>query len=482
MNKKLLALILSVVMVLGCLSACGGQAQTETNTPAGTSAPQQGGEETKAPEVAGDPVVVTVWDGNAHQKALIAEMAAKWNETTGKELNVQIDYVYQDGMDDKLTVAYETDSEPDIFYNLTYKARVDRGEVYAMEDIPGTEDIIEKYGKHGIVTQTIIGGKTYSCYSTATTYGMVYNKDMFRAAGLVDENGEPTPPETWEEYMEYCRILTNPSEKQYGTIIDGMDSWWYGNYIGFEASTTDGFNNGWNMHTGEYDHSTIVDLMKMYMKIKAEGLYYPGMEGLNDDTCRALFGAGGIGMKPAGSYDFAVYTTQFPATIDWGVFQTPTHDADNRQAHRMSGSGAWAVSAKAGETKLEAVAAVLNFLYSDELLVEGYKQGVNIPINASVIEGVELPEGMENWKAFAELADSSMIYPISHGVDLEGGDSASVLFREEIWPNNLTDEEIDAITADLNDRYNKGTEVYKAAHPEFDPANVIFPDWDASVK
>ena len=48
--------------------------------------------------------------------------------------------------------------------------------------------------------------------------------------------------------MEYCRTLTNPAKKEYGIIIDGKDSWWYGNYIGYEASTTDGFNNSWNMH------------------------------------------------------------------------------------------------------------------------------------------------------------------------------------------------------------------------------------------
>ena len=87
-----------------------------------------------------------------------------------------------------------------------------------------------------------------------------------------------------------------------------------------------------------------------------------------------------------------------------------------------------------------------------------------------------------HWKAFAELVNSSVVYPISHGVDLEGGPSASVLFREQIWPNNLTDEQIDEITADLDDRYNKGTQVYKEEHPEFDPANVIFPDFDASVR
>lgn len=38
---------------------------------------------------------------------------------------------------------------------------------------------------------------------------LFYNKEMFKEAGLVDENGEPKPPQTWAEFVEYAQKLTN---------------------------------------------------------------------------------------------------------------------------------------------------------------------------------------------------------------------------------------------------------------------------------
>ena len=51
------------------------------------------------------------------------------------------------------------------------------------------------------------------------TYGLVYNKDMFKKYGIVDENGEPTPPETYDEMREYAKRMTNPEEDDYGIIL-----------------------------------------------------------------------------------------------------------------------------------------------------------------------------------------------------------------------------------------------------------------------
>jgi multiple sugar transport system substrate-binding protein len=49
------------------------------------------------------------------------------------------------------------------------------------------------------------------------THGFIYNKDLFRAAGL-DPN---RPPKDWDELLEYAQKLTDPAKRQYGYAITG---------------------------------------------------------------------------------------------------------------------------------------------------------------------------------------------------------------------------------------------------------------------
>ena len=69
--------------------------------------------------------------------------------------------------------------------------------------------------------------------------------------------------------------------------------------------------------------------MQTIIGIKEDGSYMPGVESLTNDAARAKFGAGGIGMKVAGSFDYGVLTEQFPAQIEWGVAPYPVADEND---------------------------------------------------------------------------------------------------------------------------------------------------------
>ena len=53
-----------------------------------------------------------------------------------------------------------------------------------------------------------IEGKQYQIPLSCEGYGITVNVDMFREAGLVDENGKIIPAKTWDELYEYARKLT----------------------------------------------------------------------------------------------------------------------------------------------------------------------------------------------------------------------------------------------------------------------------------
>jgi len=74
-------------------------------------------------------------------------------------------------------------------------------------------------------------GKTYGIPNWVDCRALIYNKDLFRRAGLVDERGEPTPPKTWDELRSYAKKLTQFDEKGelkvLGFAPNYGNSWFY---------------------------------------------------------------------------------------------------------------------------------------------------------------------------------------------------------------------------------------------------------------
>jgi len=76
---------------------------------------------------------------------------------------------------------------------------------------------------------------------------LLYRKDVFRRAGL-DPN---RPPRTWEEFRNYARILSDPANSNYGTVLAGGSQAAY-DWLPFlwaaggDAVSYDSVNRQWN--------------------------------------------------------------------------------------------------------------------------------------------------------------------------------------------------------------------------------------------
>lgn len=453
--KKILALVLAAGMALSLISCKKG--------------------------VDGNATTVTVWTGNGHDKAFLEEQIENWNNTVGKAEGIRIEYVVQDSIDTKLDLAFETDQAPDLFSGGTMSKYAELGYIAPYEDIPGGDKLIEKYKDFLMYGRHIhTDGKTYYLPKSATTYGLIYNKDMFRKAGLVDEKGEPTPPKTLEELRQYAKKLTNTKKREYGYIIAGKTSLIYADDVMKMSSATSGFADGYNPKTGEFDFSYEAIVMKTMLGMKKDGSCYPGTESTDNDQARARFAAGGIGMKTAGSYDYGVLTTQFPASIDWGVAPYPTAVEGERKTQHMGNYGYLMINKKAADEKADKVAKVLEFFYGDELIKESYRQGIDIPLQLDIVKDVKLPKEMKQWKEFAELLNVSQATPIALSRDLQGERKMRAIYVEDIWSGKKKD--VDKICADYAALQNEGAKRYAELHPEYKPEHYIIPDFDSSIK
>lgn len=95
-----------------------------------------------------------------------------------------------------------------------------------LDELPGFWDVFESRVPQRFIDEyTTEDGHVYIFPYNGSPLLMIYNRRMFREAGIVDEQGNARPPSTWEEYREAARLMTQDTDG------DGVvDQWgtWYG--------------------------------------------------------------------------------------------------------------------------------------------------------------------------------------------------------------------------------------------------------------
>lgn len=425
---------------------------------------------------------ITYWTFNAHDKDLMTEVIDEFNLTKGKELGVEINYIIKSDMSSTMIdLGYASGQAPDLFETCDLNKLANNGSIIAYEDLPDGEEYIKQFD--GMLRESVnqIDGKTYTVirkYGT-TTRALLYNKDMFKEAGIVDKNGDAKPPATYDELREDAKKLTNASEGKYGMILPIKA----GNFFETDIRAlmqSDAGHLGYDPLTGKYDYSALKPIMEMYVGLKEDGSIFPSAETIDNDSARARFAEGDIGMKLGASYDYGVLTTQFPANCDWGVAPLPTKDEnpEYKQAYTLSYTP-YMNSSLLDRISPETLMEVMKFLNSDELEAKQYEEGKGIPIDSEIIEHTKIGQDMKNWKDFAKLVEISAINPVSRKFDVSKYQSFSDQFIDKIWNNNGS---IDNLLTDYADLVNKEIDAYQELHPEYNGSQFILKEWNIRRK
>ncbi|HTY39472.1 MAG TPA: extracellular solute-binding protein [Candidatus Paceibacterota bacterium] len=134
--------------------------------------------------------------------------------------NVEIDVLqipYSDYAS-KLQLFHDTDSAPDIYQIYsTWGVEFQHRGVLANPPTDVKDEVKKNYVSTAGVT---IANDIWGIPTEVDDYALVYNKDLFKKAGLVDEEGNAKPPTTWAELVADAVKLTKKDEKgniaQYG--------------------------------------------------------------------------------------------------------------------------------------------------------------------------------------------------------------------------------------------------------------------------
>lgn len=457
MLRKIVATGMSVIM-LCCASGCSVPLKADQNLK-----------------------TINIWSSQSHSKNVYNNLIKQYNENEGAKLGVTLVYsVKENNYSETITAAQASNMAPDIYCPIALNQQAENEEIAAIDDMPGGKEFLEGYGNYLTAAyKADIDGKYYTVPNSVTTMGLVYNKEMFKEKGIVDENGNATPPKTYTLMREYARRLTDTSKKQYGIAIP---LGWTDCYT-YNISRASIIDKGYEIFDptrGVYDFSGLKPIIEMYLGIKKDKSCFPGSESLENDSARAQFATGKIGMMIAESWDVGVYNDQFPANFDWGVTALPSADENVRYKY-MSDPGATFVINSESVKRIGAdkIFEVYKWLNSTDTLKRLYQEGAYIPYSPEISDGIDLQQSKKGWKDFAELTNISVEMPKSAGVDISGQRDAKTIFYEDIWTEKVpVDEALSSLTKSYNDGMNK----YFSDNPDKNINQFIIENWDTTLK
>lgn len=351
MKKKLLALTLATVLLLG--TACSGSsgASGASSAPDAPSSVAQegliGGQlqyDLAAPVNNGESLDLLMW-AEPETEPYYRDIAEKYMQV---HPNITINVVSQPWDDywTKLPLALSSGNGPDLYRShyghmqelMGYSHNLPedifpREQLYT--DFPDAKDLVMDDGN----LYSMPLGSTFSG-------GIYYNKDMWADAGLT----EADIPKTWSEFIEVGQALTkkdaNGNVTQYGFSIDGAFQHLLVcmNYISGQALfQPDQFT--WNLDApATYENiQMLLDFQNKY-----------GFMSFSEDASEDQFGHGQVAMMTNWNWVGGYFNDVYP-DINWGYFLTPTKDGSTPPAYDLK-DYEWSLGVSSTDEAKKAVA------------------------------------------------------------------------------------------------------------------------------
>lgn len=228
-----------------------------------------------------------------------------------------------------------------------------------------------------VVEASKLDGKYWALPTGVRTLALIWNKDLFKAAGLDPEK----PPKTWDEFVNVAKKLTKRDasgkllQAGFAYNTSGQGHSWFREVllpqVGVEILSKDGKTVQWNSKPEAYQaFKWFTDLAKVH-KIGEIGFY--------DDDNKA-FTSGKAAMTIDGSFRLGVYKNL--PNLNIGITELPLPKEGGKKVNFAS---YWthAITKKATGDKLDAAAKFLQFLTSEEAMELWLKEVGELPARKS---------------------------------------------------------------------------------------------------
>lgn len=224
--KKLFALLLATLMVVGCIACTTTPPATDpTKAPATDATDTPVADATEAPKTSVEITVVTSYGGDDGNRGNYEAAIKSYEAATG---NVVLDASATSNEEWKAKVItdFETGTEPDVlffFNNADSNPFVTAGKVVSLDEIRAVYPDFASNMKDDMLVPSPADGKVYSVPSSGYWEIMFVNKTVLAAAGV----DVPGADYTWEQFLADCEKIKEAGFTPVAVSLQEVPHYWF---------------------------------------------------------------------------------------------------------------------------------------------------------------------------------------------------------------------------------------------------------------
>lgn len=410
--KRLLAMLLAIVMVLG-LAACGG-------TPAQSTAPADDAQDKAEPAAASVTLnVVTSYGGDDGNRKNFEAAVASYEEATGNKVN-DGSATSNEEWKAKVLTDFETGSEPDVLFFFT---NADAEPIISAGKVVSIDEIRAEYPDYaGNMRSSMMAvaadGKQYSVPSSGFWENMFVNKTVLDACGIA----VPGPDYTWDQFLADCQTIKDEGYTPIACSLVEVPHYWFEfavmnngtveNQLDVPAAVEDEAGRKWV--------AALNDMKELY-----ELGYFPSNTlTASDAETVEMFNQGEAAFLIDGSWKVGYFTENAENLGDFAISYVPAKG--ERSASEAIGgiSMGYFITRKAWDdpAKREAAVQFVSHLTSDEVLSTFVTTEVTALVNGAK------PSGLNELQQSAADANASITAVVGAVQDTITGEAKTDLF------------------------------------------------------
>lgn len=375
------------------------------------------------------------------------QLVKEFNDTH-KAVRVQLVGQSSDAYTEAMTLSFQSRQAPDVFLigGLGQLLIAQHWSLPLNNAISPTT--LATYRPYFLNGENSYKGLVYAIPTEAQTSRLMYNRDLFRAAGLDPDK----PPTTFSEVLTDARKITNAS---------------HGAAFGFGMPMKGGTFLQWNIDpltlttiphltrqglfnttTRTYEMQRYQPVVELYRTLVKNGWVYPGPGSLDPDLGRSAFARGKIGMMIGASFDLKVINTQFKSKMDWSAAPLPIPDGQRFVQSPSYNGLAYAISAYTQYP--QAAAQVVEYLVSLPVIQRLERAGEINALLPAAHTAAFLPQNAQGFSGFV---------PTPQDVPVGNGPGSLLRIQGKTYGGTISklildDEPIQPALVNLNQQYN----------------------------